>query len=317
MHQEVLESEVIQGDETPVPVLDRSRDSTRQGYIWTTLGDRAHPYTTFHYTDSRSRDGPAAFLKGYTGYLQTDAYSSYESVVNKSAGKILAVGCWAHVRREFFDARHNQPREVHYVLGLIAQLYDVEDEVRGRSDEERLAARRERSLPVLKRLEEYLREQKGLALPKSQFGTAISYALNQWEALLLYASDGRLEIDNNSSERTLRPCAIGRKNWMFFGSDRGGETAAILMSILASAKRHGIEPFAHVRQLLIALPSAEVDLRSLFPDVWIAAHPEHFLQYRHDEAEAAARARKRRRERRRGRVESSSPRRLKSCLPLG
>ena len=147
------------------------------------------------------------------------------------------------MRREFFDARHNHPCEVHYVLGLIAQLYDVEDEVRGRSDEERLAARQERSLPVRKRLEEYLREQQALALPKSQFGKAINYALNQWEALLLYASDGRLEIDNNFSERTLRPCAVGRKNWMFFGSDRGGETAAICMSILASAKRHGIEPF--------------------------------------------------------------------------
>ena len=213
------------------------------------------------------------------------------------------------MRRGFFDARHNRSREVHYVLGLIAQLYDVEDEVRGRTDQERLAARQGRSLPVLKRLEEYLREQKGLALPKSQFGKAINYAPNQWEALLLYASDGRLEIDNNSSERTLRPCAIGRKNWLFFGSDRGGETAAILMSILASAKRHGIEPFAYVRQLLIALSSADVDLRSLLPDVWIAAHPEHFLQYRRDEAEAAARARKRRREKRR--VES------KAQLPAG
>ena len=227
MHKEVLRSEVIQGDETPVPVLDRSRDSTRQGYLWTTIGDRAHPYTSFHYTDSRGRDGPAAFLKGYAGYLQTDAYASYESVINASAGKIIAVGCWAHVRREFFDARHNQPREVHYVLGLISQLYDVEDEIRGRSDTERMAARQERSLPVLRRLGEYLREQRGFALPKSQFGKAINYALNQWEALLLYASDGRLEIDNNSSERTLRPCAIGRKNWMFFGSDRGGETAAV------------------------------------------------------------------------------------------
>jgi transposase len=307
MHKEVLKSEVIQGDETPVPVLDRTRDSTRQGYIWTTIGDRGHPYTTFHYTDSRSRDGPAEFLKGYTGYLQTDAYASYESVVNKSAGKIIAVGCWAHVRREFFDARHNHPREVPYVLGLIAQLYDVEDEVRGRSDDERLAARQERSVPVLKRLGEYLREQQALALPKSQFGKAINYALNQWESLLLYASDGRLEIDNNSSERTLRPCAIGRKNWMFFGSDRGGETAAILMSILAGAKRHGIEPFEYVRQLLIALSSADVDLRSLLPDVWIAAHPEHFLQYRRDEAEAAACARKRRRRERRAKAKSSAP----------
>src|SRR6185312_3370961 len=99
-------------------------------------------------------------------------------------------------------------------------------------------------------------------------------------------------------ERTLRPCAIGRKNWMFFGSDRGGETAAILLSVLAGARRHGIEPFAYVRQLLIVLSSADVDLRSLLPDIWIAAHPEHFLQYRRDEAEVAARARERRRERR-------------------
>jgi transposase len=239
--------------------------------------------------------------------LQTDAYASYEPVVKVSAGKIIAVGCWAHVRREFFDARHNQPREVHYVLGLIAQLYDVEDEVRGRTDQERLAARRERSLPVLKRLEIYLREQRGFALPKSQFGKAINYALNQWEVLLLYASDGRLEIDNNHSERTLRPWAIGRKSWMFFGSDRGGETAAICMSILASAKRHGIEPFEYVRQVLIALSSADVDLRSLLPDVWIAAHPEHFLQYRRDEAEAAARARKRRREKRRAESNAQLP----------
>ena len=242
MHKEVLKSEVIQGDETPVPVLDRTRDSTRKGYIWTTIGDRAHPYTTFHYTDSRSRDGPAEFLKGFVGYLQTDAYASYESVVNASAGKIIAVGCWAHVPRDFFDARQNQPREVHYVLGLIAQLYDVEDEVRGRSDQERLAARQERSLPVLKRLEEYLREQKAIALPKSQFGKAINYALNQWEALLLYASDGRLEIDNNSSERTLRPCAIGARTGCFLGVIGAGRQRRSCMSILASAKRHGIEP---------------------------------------------------------------------------
>src|SRR5262249_43238232 len=160
------------------------------------------------------------------------------------------------------------------------------DEVRGRSDAERLAARRERSLPVLKRLGEYLREQQGRALPKRQFGKAINYALNQWEALLLYAGDVRLEIDNNSSERTLRPFAIGRKKWMFLGSDRGGERAAILMSVLAGARRHGIEPFAYVRQLLIALSSADLDLRSLLPDVWIAAHPDHFLQHRRDEAEA-------------------------------
>jgi hypothetical protein len=160
---------------------------------------------------------------------------------------------------------------VHYVLGLIAQLYDVEDEVRGRTDQERLAARQERSLPVLKRLEEYLREQQGLALPKSQFGKAINYALNQWEALLLYASDGRLEIDNNSSERTLRPCAIGRKNWLFAGSDKGGETAAVLMSLCTTCKTLGIDPEAYVRDVLDRIsthPARRID--ELLPDRWHA-----------------------------------------------
>jgi transposase len=295
MHKEVLKSRIIQGDETPVPVLDPSRDSTRKGYIWTTIGDRGHPYTTCHYTDSRSRDGPAKFLAGFQGFLQTDAYSSYESVVLESAGKIIAVGCWAHARRDFFDARLNYPREAHYVLGLIAQLYDIEDEIADRGDVERLAERQARSVPVLARLEKFLREQKETALPQSKFGQAIGYALNHWEELLRYTTEGALEIDNNRSERTLRPMAIGRKNWMFFGSDRGGETAAICMSVLASAKRHGIEPMAYVTALLTALSSEGVDLRSLLPDAWIAAHPEHFQKDRRDEAAEAARRRRQRR----------------------
>jgi transposase len=312
MHAEVLKSRIIQGDETPVPVLDRSRDSTRKGYIWTTIGDRDHPYTTCHYTDSRSRDGPANFLAGFEGYFQTDAYSSYESIVLASAGKIIAVGCWAHARRDFFDARLNYPREAHYVLGLIAQLYDIEDEIANRGDAERLAERQARSVPVLERLETFLRAQKETALPQSKFGQAIGYALNRWEALLRYTTDGALEIDNNRSERTLRPCAIGRKNWMFFGSDRGGETAAICMSILASAKRHGIEPVAYVTALLTALSSKEVDLRSLLPDVWVAAHPEHVQKDRRDEAEAAARRRRQRRADRRAKGGRAAERVLKA-----
>lgn len=317
MHEEVLKSRIIQGDETPVPVLDRSRDSTRKGYIWTTIGDRDHPYTTCHYTDSRSRDGPAEFLAGFQGLLQTDAYSSYESVVIESAGKIIAVGCWAHARRDFFDARLNYTREAHYVLGLIEQLYDVEDEVANCGDAERLAERQARSVPVLARLEKFLREQKETALPQSQFAQAIGYALNHWEELLRYTTDGALEIDNNRSERTLRPVAIGRRNWMFFGSDRGGETAAICMSVLASAKRHGIEPVAYVTALLTALSSDQVDLRSLLPDVWIAAHPEHFQKHRRDEAEEAKHRRHQRRADRRAkaRLEAQAQAQVQASLP--
>jgi hypothetical protein len=185
---------------------------------------------------------------------------------------------------------------------LIEQLYDIEDEIATRGDAERLAERRARSVPVLARLEKFLREQKETALPQSKFGQAIGYALNHWEELLRYTTDGALEIDNNRSERTLRPVAIGRKNWMFFGSDRGGETAAICMSVLASAKRHGIEPVAYVTALLTALSSNPVDLRSLLPDVWIAAHPEHFQKDRRDEAEEAARRRRQRRADRRAKA---------------
>ena len=299
MRTRVLLSHVINADETPVPVLDPTRDSTRKSYLWTYLGDSDHPFTVFDYRDSRNRDGPSEILKSYRGYLQTDAYTCYDSVVSKSNGRIVAVGCWAHARRGFFDARTNQPREAHYALSLIGQLYDIEEEFQKSTADERLAARQERSVPVLDRLKTFFDEQAPAALPKSQYGKAIGYACNQWESLRRYAEDGRLAIDNNTSERTLRVAAIGRKNWLFFGSDRGGETAAICLSILASAKRHLIEPFAYVRALLVALAADESDLEALLPDTWIKAHPEYVVEYRRDEAEAAANRRSKRRRNRR------------------
>ena len=306
MRQRVVQSDVINADETPVRVLDRTRDSTRKGQFWTYITPGDHGYTIYVYRDSRSRDGPAEFLEDFRGYLQTDAYAAYESVVLESAGRIIPVGCWAHARRNFFDARLSQPREAHYVLGLIAQLYDIEDAIRLLGPDERKAVRQEKSVPVLDRLEAYLREQKDGALPKSKYAQAIAYVLNRPEEMRRYTEDGRLEIDNNTSERTLRLCAISRKNWLFLGSDQGGETAAICFTILANAKRYRIEPFAYVRALLIALSSDQVDLESLLPDVWIAAHPEHVLTYRRDEAEAAANARRRRRALRRERIRMAS-----------
>jgi transposase len=301
MRKRILEADVINADETPVQVLDKTLDATRTGYFWAYISTGEHGYTVYDYRDSRGREGPAEILKGFQGYLQTDAYASYDSVVLESGGRIIAVGCWAHVRREFFDARFNQTREVHYVLGLIAQLYDIEDEIRQQGPEARLAARQERSVPILVRLEVFLREQHDLALPKSQYGKAIGYALNHWKELRRFTESGVLEIDNNVSERTLRICAIGRKNWIFLGSDRGGETAAVCFSILANAKRYSIEPFAYVRAMLVALSSDEADLESLLPEVWIAAHPEHRLKYRQEEARAAAESRRRRRADRRAR----------------
>jgi transposase len=306
MRERVLMSLVLNADETPVSVLDPTRGSTRTGYFWVYVGSGNNPYTIYDYRDSRSREGPARMLKNFRGYLQTDAYASYESVVLGSAGRIIPVGCWAHARREFFDARLNQGYEAHYVLSLVGQLYDIEDEVRSYSPEARLAARQERSVPILGRLEKFLREQKGQALPKSQYGKAVGYALNHWAELCRFTESGLLEIDNNIAERTMRLCAIGRKNWLFVGSDRGGATAATCFSILAGAKRHRIEPFAYVRDLLVAVSMGEPDWNALLPDVWIAAHPEHFLHYRRDEAEAAARSRRRRRANRRANASERS-----------
>jgi transposase len=307
IRKRIAQSPVINADETPVRVQDRTLDATRTGYFWTYISPGDHGYTAYDYRDSRSRDGPVDFLKDFQGYLQTDAYSAYESVILRSAGRIIAVGCWSHARREFFDARLNQPREAHHVLALIAQMYDIEDEIKGQSPDQRLAARQARTVPILDRLEAYLREQQPGALPKSQYGKAVAYALNHWAELRRFTENGLLEIDNNVSERTLRICAIGRKNWMFLGSDRGGETAAICFTILANAKRYQIEPFAYVKALLIALSSDKVDLESLLPDVWIAAHSEHVLTYRRDEAEAAAKARRRRRALRRKQAKEASP----------
>jgi transposase len=163
MRQRIVLSLVINADETPVRVLDRTRDSTRTGYFWTYISPGDHGYTFFDYRDSRSRDGPAEFLKDFQGYLQTDAYASYESVVLESAGRIIPVGCWAHARRDFFDARVNQPREAHYVLGLIAQLYDIEDEIRLASSDERLDARQKRSVPTCA-------SSKKMLCPKASMG---------------------------------------------------------------------------------------------------------------------------------------------------
>jgi transposase len=306
MAKRVVESGLINADETPVRVLDPTLDSTRKGQFWTYISPGDHGFTIFDYRDSRSREGPAEFLKDFRGYLQTDAYAAYESVILASGGRIIPVGCWSHARRNFFDARLSQPADAHYVLGLIGQMYDIEDKIRLQGPDERKAVRQEQSVPVLDRLEAFLREQKDHALPKSQYGQAIAYVLNNRDQLRRYTEDGRLEMDNNTSERTLRLCAIGRKNWMFLGSDHGGETAAICFTILANAKRYQIEPFAYVRALLVALSSDQVDLESLLPDVWIAAHPEHVLTYRRDEAEAAANARRRRRALRRAAVPEQS-----------
>lgn len=297
----VLQSPVIWTDDTPVTVLGGEQPGSSTGRFWAYIGDDEHPYTDYDFTMSRSRDGPAAFLSDYKGFLQADAFSGYDGIFLGSDGGIEEVACWAHARRKFFDARSNAPRQANEILEWIRQLYDIEDRARQWPAAERLALRRREAVPILDRIEAKLDELTGRILPKSSLGKAVTYARNQWTALRRYTSDGRLTIDNNVSERTLRLQAIGRKNWEFVGSAEAGPRAAVLFTILAGAKRHHLEPWAYVRDVLLRLSAGETDLESLLPDQWAASHPEHVLQHRVDESRRRAARLKATRERRRAR----------------
>jgi len=233
--------------------------------------------------------------------LQADAYGGYDGIFLGSDGGIEEVACWAHARRKFYDARSNAPRQANEILEWIRQLYDIEDRALGWPAAERLALRQRESVPILDRIEAKLDELTGRVLPKSAIGKAVTYARNQWAALRRYTGDGRLTIDNNVSERTLRLQAIGRKNWEFVGSAEAGPRAAVLFTILAGAKRHHLEPWAYLRDVLLRLSAGETDLASLLPDRWAASHPEHVLQHRIDEARRRAARQKATRERRRAR----------------
>jgi transposase len=295
----VLQSSVLWTDDTHVVVLGGKNPGSTKGRFWAYLGDAEHPYTVYDFTMSRARDGPATFLADYHGYLQADAYGGYDGIFLGSNGTIVEVACWAHARRKFHDARSNAPREANQVLEWIWQLDDVEDRAVDLTAAERQALRQRESVPILEGIETYLDELSPRVLPKSALGKALTYARNQRAALRQYVNDGRLTIDNNVSERTLRIQAIGRKNWEFLGSKAAGPRAAVLFTILAGAKRHRLEPWAYVRDVLLRLSAGETELEALLPDRWAASHPEHVLKHRLDESRRKAARQKEKRQQRR------------------
>jgi transposase len=295
----VLQSPVVWTDDTHVLVLGGAKPGSTKGRFWPYIGDAEHPYSVYDFTMSRARDGPARFLADYHGFLQADAYGGYDGIFLGSNGRIVEVACWAHARRKFHEARSNAPREANQVLEWIGQLYDVEDRAGDMTAAERQSLRQRESVPILEGIERYLDELSVRALPKSALGKALTYARNQRAALRQYVNDGRLTIDNNISERTLRPQAIGRKNWEFLGSPEAGPRAAVLFTILAGAKRHRLEPWAYVRDVLLRLSVGETDLEALLPDRWATDHPESVLKHRLDESRRKAARQKEKRQQRR------------------
>ena len=273
MKAELWKSKVVHTDDTPVPVRDGSRKQTRQGRLWVYHGDGEHPMVVYDYTAGRSRAGPERMLKTYTGYLQADAYAGYDRIYARGerdpARRVVEVGCWAHARRKFVEAEASDPARSLLAKARIRLLYQVEKEAREMDPEARRALRREKAAPVLEAFREWLEAESRVVLPKSPIGAAIQYALNQWTALTRYLEDGDLAIDNNAAERALRPVAVGRKNWLFAGSDKGGERAAIVYSVIETCKRHGVDPFAYLRDVLDRIGDHPVNaLEELFPENW-------------------------------------------------
>jgi transposase len=232
------------------------------------VGDADHPVVVYDYTPTRGRAGPAKFLEGYQGYLQADAYSVYDAFFKPERG-LTEVGCWMHARRYFFKALDSDQQRMGPALYLIGRLYSVEDRAQGLTGEERLELRKRISAPVMEKLHKYLLEMREQVLPKSPSGAAVRYTLNQWEALTRFLEDGELEIDNGASERANRAIAIGRGNWTFFGSDRGGKTAAVLRTFVATCMRCGVEPFAWFRDVLSRIATHPINrIEELLPHNW-------------------------------------------------
>jgi transposase len=271
MIRRVLASKVVGTDDTPVKVQDHQGKGVKTGHLWAYIGDRDNRFVVYDYTPTWGGDGPERFLKAYpSGYLQSDGYAGYNGLHRRG---LVEVGCWAHVRRKYHDCRTSDPERSHAAIAWIGRLYAVEREAReGSWDDARLmTARAERSRPALESFGAWLEGESRKALPRSPIGEAIAYSRSNWVALTRYLEAPYLSIDNNATENAIRPIALGRKNWLHLGSDRGGKTAATLMSLVQSCKLLSNEPFAYLRDVLDRVnthPASRIE--DLLPDrrVW-------------------------------------------------
>jgi len=279
MCERVLRSHVIHTDDTGIKMLAEGQCLNCK--FWTYVGDESNRYVAYEFSLTREGKNPSRFLEDFSGYLQADAFSGYDQVYAR--GRVIEVACMAHCRRYWWEARQTDSRRAHEALGYIARLYELETQFEKallKGDALR-AARQQHALPILTAFENWLRQEQDNVLPKSPIGQAFTYTLNQWQALCRYTEDGALEIDNNIAERTVKLPAIGRKNWLFVGSESGGHRAAILLSIIASAKYCQVEPWAWLNAVLKELPirlasaTGPPDLSDLLPDVWLNSHPEY------------------------------------------
>lgn len=255
LREHVMSAGKLHADDTPVPVLAPGNGKTKTGRLWTYVrddrpaGEESPPAVWFAYSEDRKGEHPRQHLKDFTGALQADAYAGFHHLYGD--GRIYEVACWAHARRKFHEihAIHASPTTTE-ALARIAALYAIEDEIRGKPAEHRREVRQSRARPLIDELHKWMEKAARQLSPKSETTGAIRYSLSRWRALTRYIDDGQLEIDNNSAERALRVVALGRKNYLFAGSDTGGERAAAIYSLIGSAKLNGLDPEHYLRTVL-------------------------------------------------------------------
>ena len=275
--RDVIAQSVVHTDDTPVTVAQDAEGKTVAGRVWVYADHDNRIW--YDFTSSRRRDGPQRVLGEFRGFLQADAYGGYDQLFVPDGA--IEVACWAHARRKFVDAETVDPKLAKEALDLIGVLYEVERDVKARAaaenrepmSDEVHAARQARSVPQLAAIQAWLELAETKVLPKSPMAEAIRYCLNQWRALNRFADDGRLHIDNNLAERALRHFAVGRKNWLFFQTEGGGKTAAILASLLQTARAIGLDPRTYFRDVLLRI-GTETDVTKLTPHGW----KDHFAQ---------------------------------------
>ncbi len=277
LQRHVLSGTKVHADDTPVPVLQPGRKTTKQGRLWGYVrddrasGDATAPAVWFTYTGDRKGIHPQQHLKDFVGIVQADGYADYAELFRNTKDgmppKAIEAACWAHARRKFYELHQatGSPQALH-ALTTIQALYAIEAEVRGSSAEQRWRARQAHAMPILKAHKDWLTNTLAQSGKKSALGQSIHYSLVRWEALARYAEDGRIEMDNNIVEREIRPIALGKKNWMFAGSDAGGERTAAMYSLLNTAKLNGLNPEAYLRHVLERIADTKItQLESLLP----------------------------------------------------
>jgi transposase len=264
----VLESDVLFTDDSIIPLQVKGNGKVKKARLWGYVrGDTGPPLTVYDFSRDRSKQRPLKFLDGYQGYVHADAYSGYDELFRLQG--VIEVGCWVHARRKFDEAASSRPAEATEIMARIAMLYQLENEWVEMSPRDRAQQRTERAVPVLDGIFARFEELKAATLPSEPLRKAIDYALNQRKALYRYIEDGRLRPDNNIAENAIRPLALGRKNWLFAGSERGARATALFLGLIQSCKACQVNPWEYLDDMLRRIMSHPITrLRELLPDQW-------------------------------------------------